>query len=280
MTATIADALRQGAARLSGITDNPRQEARLLLAHATGLTQNDLIREPAAAVDTAGFDALLARRAAHEPIALILGHREFWSMRFAVSPATLIPRADSETVIEAALAAFAGRTPPRRMLDLGTGTGCLLLALLREYPGAFGVGVDLNPAAAALAQRNARQLGLADRAAFLCGDWTNPLGGCFDLIVSNPPYIADPDMAALMPEVGRYEPRHALAAGPDGYDAYRALLPRLRGALEPDGVAVLELGIGQSDVVAALAWDHGFTASLRPDLAGIARAISLLRAPR
>ena len=276
---TVADALRAGAARLQGVADNPRLEARLLLAHALGCSQNDLIREPERLVDPAPFDALLDRRVRHEPVAHIVGRREFWSLRFEVSPATLIPRPDSETLVEAALEAFAGRAPPRRVLDLGTGTGCLLLALLHEFPAAFGIGVDLEPAAAALAQRNATQLGLIDRTGFVVGDWTNAIGGRFELIVSNPPYISDGDMATLMPDVARYEPRLALAAGVDGGDAYRAIIPALPGVLAPGGVAILEIGAGQAEMVSRIAQSRGFAVSLRQDLAGIPRAISVLMPP-
>ncbi len=274
---TIAAALRDAAVRLLPIADNPRLEARLLLAHALGLQPADLIRDPGKTIDTKCLDRLVARREAREPIAQILGRREFWSMTFRVSPATLIPRPDSETLVEAALAAFAQRPPPRRILDLGTGTGCLLLALLREFPAAFGIGVDLAPEAAALARSNAIQLGLADRSAFLCGDWTNGLAGDFDLVVSNPPYIATLAITQLMPEVARYEPRLALEGGADGYDAYRNLLPRLRDSLAADGIAVLELGQGQADTVSALAHACGFATSIRLDLAGIGRAIVLSR---
>jgi release factor glutamine methyltransferase len=251
----------------------------LLLAHALGCSQNDLIRAPERLIDSAPFDVLLERRARYEPIAHIVGRREFWSLRFEVSPATLIPRPDSETLVEAALEAFAGRGPPRRVLDLGTGTGCLLLALLHEYPSAFGVGVDLEPEAASLAQRNATQLGLSERAGFAVGDWTNAIGGRFDLIVSNPPYIADAEMATLMPDVARYEPRLALAAGVDGGDAYRAIIPALCAALEPGGVAILEIGAGQAEMVSEVALSRGFAVSLRHDLAGIPRAISVLMPP-
>ena len=275
MTATIAQALRDGAARLGAVAENPRLEARLLLAHALGLTRNDLIREPQRQIDTRAFDSVLARRLNHEPVAHILGTKEFWSLTFEVSPATLIPRPDTETLVEAAIATFTNRPPPARILDLGTGTGCLLLALLHEFPNAIGVGVDLEPAAAALAKRNAARLGLADRALMVSADWTNPLAGQFDLIVSNPPYIAETDIAALMPDVRRYEPQLALAAGPDGYDAYRKLIPRLVQFLAPAGIAILELGAGQSDFVASVGRDYGFHVSLHPDLAGIPRAISL-----
>lgn len=272
---TIAEAIRTGAARLATVADNPRLEARLLLAHALSCTQNDLIRDPQRPIDPAAFHALLDRRTRHEPIAHIVGRREFWSLGFEVSAATLIPRPDTETLVEDALDAFTGRAPPARILDLGTGTGCLLLALLHEYPDAFGVGIDLEPAAAALAQRNARQLGLIGRSCFGAANWTDPLSGRFDLVVSNPPYIAEADMDSLMPEVGHYEPRRALAAGADGGDAYRTIIPRLHDSLTPAGLAILELGAGQAEMVSAIARQSGFSASLRPDLAGIPRAVRL-----
>jgi release factor glutamine methyltransferase len=178
-------------------------------------------------------------------------------------------------VIEAALAAFAGRTPPNRILDLGTGTGCLLLALLTEFPSATAIGVDLAPAAATLAQTNATRLGLADRVSFVVADWTNPISGRFDLIVANPPYIRRADIAALMPEVARHEPRAALDGGVDGYDAYRAIVPRLRHHLTLHGAAVLELGQGQASYVVGCARKAGLTASVHLDLGKIPRAIVL-----
>jgi release factor glutamine methyltransferase len=272
---TIAQIIHAAAARLHGIAGNPRLEARILLAHALGLTQNDLIRDPNRPVDAAAVEPLLVRRTAREPLALITGHREFWSLDFHVSPATLIPRPDSETLIEAALAEFANRPPPRKIIDLGTGTGCLLLALLTEFPSAFGIGLDLNPEAVALAKRNAIHLGLADRSAFVTSDWTNSLAGRFDLIVSNPPYIPGPDIETLMPEVAHYEPKTALDGGVDGYDAYRTILPNLSHHIEPNGSAILELGLGQANYVTELAREAGLAASLRLDLAEIPRAIVL-----
>jgi release factor glutamine methyltransferase len=272
----IADAIRHGAAvlRAAGI-DNPRLEARLLLAHALGLPVAALLRDPHASADPAGYDALLTRRAAHEPLAYIIGRREFWSLDFAVSPATLIPRPESETLIEAALAAFAHRTPPRRILDLGTGTGCLLLSALHEFPGAFGIGVDRSPDAARLAAANAAALGLAGRAAFLCADWAAPLAARFDLVLCNPPYIPTSDIDGLMQEVARHEPRGALNGGADGLTAYRQIVPCLPALLQPDGVAVLELGVDQAQAVVALAGKFGLTAITRPDLTGLPRAIVL-----
>ncbi len=272
---TVAAAVSDAAARLAAVAENPRLEARLLVARATGLSRGDLIRDPQRLIDRRLVDAFVGRRARHEPMAHILGRREFWSLSFEVSRATLIPRPDSETLIEDALDAFAERAPPARILDLGTGTGCLLLALLHEFPTAFGVGVDKASDAAALAYRNARQLGLIDRAAFLAGDWTDPLRERFDLVVANPPYIAEGDMDALMPEVRDYEPQTALVAGADGGDAYRRIIPILRESMTARGVAVLELGHGQANLVERIARQSGFAVSLRLDLAGIPRSIRL-----
>ncbi|HYZ20794.1 MAG TPA: peptide chain release factor N(5)-glutamine methyltransferase [Rhodopila sp.] len=272
---TVAEALRAGAARLRDVADNPGLEARLLLAHALGATQNDLIRDPGWAIDPAAYNGLLARRQAWEPLAYITGHREFWSLDFLASPATLIPRADSETLVEAAIAAFAGRMPPMRILDLGAGTGCLLLALLHEFPAAFGIGIDITPEAALLARTNSVRLGLGARAGFITGNWTDAVAGCFDLVVSNPPYIAAPEIDRLMPEVAEHEPRGALDGGADGMDAYRTILARMPDILAPDGTAVLELGAGQADLVTEIARGRGFTVSLRLDLARIPRALLL-----
>jgi release factor glutamine methyltransferase len=260
--------------------DNPRLEVRLLLAHALGLTRADLIRDPGREVETETFHALLDRRLRHEPLAHILGHREFWSLDFDVSAVTLIPRPDSETLVEAALGAFANRPKPSRILDLGTGTGCLLLALLHDLPDAFGIGIDIAPDAARLARANAAKLGLIDRAVFYAGNWTNALAGRFDLVVSNPPYIKAGDIPGLMPDVVLYEPLQALDGGADGYDAYRSIIHELPDRLEPDGVAVLELGAGQAPEVTALAHQAGFDTSLHLDLGGIQRAMALFRAGR
>lgn len=272
---SIAQAIQDGAARLAGITDNPRLEARILLAHALGLTRNDLIRDPGRVICTATFYTLIERRVAREPLAHLTGCREFWSMSFQVSPVTLIPRPDSETLIEAALDFFAECAPPRRIVDLGTGTGCLLLAALAEFPDAFGIGIDIVPEAASLARTNAVRLGFANRAAFLAGDWTNSLLGRFDLVISNPPYIPTTQLASLMPEVGLFEPSSALDGGKAGYDAYRAILRDLHHILAPGGAAILELGAGQATYVTELASVAGFEWLLRRDLAEIPRAAVL-----
>lgn len=268
---TAGEALRRGAALLATAgVDTPRLDARLLLGFAAGLSREALLRDPERMVDPAPYQALLTRRAAREPLALILGRQEFWSLEFEVSAATLIPRADSEAVIEAALAAAPDRGRVRRILDLGTGTGCLLLAALTEFPDAWGVGVDRAADAVRLAARNAGALGLAARAGFLCGDWDRALSARFDLVLSNPPYIPGGDIAGLMPEVARHEPGGALDGGADGLDAYRHILGVLPRLLAPGGVAVLEIGFGQAAPVAALA---GRPVAFRADLSGTPRAM-------
>ena len=249
--------------------ESPAREARLLLAHALGTDQPGLLRDLDRPIDPTAYKSLLDRRAAREPLALIVGHQEFWSLRFEVSPDTLIPRADSETLIEAALTTM---PPVHRILDLGTGTGCLLLAALTEYPQAWGVGVEISPAAAALARRNAQALGLADRACFLCGSWADAICSQFNLLLSNPPYLRSDELEGLMPEVRKHEPAQALVAGDDGLAAYRAIIAALPRLLAPRGMAVLELGYGQSESVTALAEQVG-QVTTRSDLAGIPRAL-------
>ncbi len=270
--------LQQAARRLAdaGIED-PAREARHLLALALGVPLRSLTAAGPTSDTAERFAALVVRRAAREPMALIAGHAGFWTLDLEVSRATLIPRADSETLIEAAKTHARN---VRRILDLGTGTGALLLAALVEFPEAFGIGVDLVPEAAALAARNARRNSLADRCAFLASDWDTALAGRFDLVLINPPYIAQPDLAALMPEVREHEPTTALAAGPDGLAAYRLLLPRLPALLAPrseagGGIAVLEIGQGQGADIATLAPLELSLLELRRDLAGIPRAAVL-----
>jgi release factor glutamine methyltransferase len=267
--------------RAAGI-ESPRFEARLLLAHALGCGTDDLFRDPRAMVPPAaaqGFRTLIERRLRHEPIAHLVGTRGFWLLDVEVSPATLIPRPDTETLIEAALDARPDRQAVHRVLDLGTGTGCLLLAALREFPNARGIGVDLAPGAAALARRNAERARLGHRARFLAGDWSQAIGPQvrFDLILSNPPYIATDEIARLMPEVAWHEPRLALDGGADGLAAYRALIPCLASLLAPDtGRAVIELGAGQRPPVEAMARNSGLaTVTCRTDLGGVERALVL-----
>jgi release factor glutamine methyltransferase len=269
-------ALSHAAASLRAVgIEAPRQEARRLLAHLLGIPPGAL---PSAItlVDAAALAALVARRTAREPLAYITGSSGFWTFEVAVSPATLIPRPDSETLIEAALAEFPDRRVVRNILDLGTGTGCLLLAALQEFPCAFGVGVDRVAEAARLAAGNAARLAMQTRAAFLAADWAAPLSARFDLILCNPPYIHAADIASLMPEVAHHEPGTALSGGADGLDAYRVLMPRLAGLLAPHGCAVFELGQGQAPEVAELARRAGFgRIATRADLGGIDRALVL-----
>ncbi len=238
------------------------------MAHALGLQRSALLLDldrPA----PAGFAALADRRAAREPVAYITGTRGFWTIDLHVAPGVLIPRADSETLIEAAVAHFGDRSP-RTILDLGTGSGALLLAALDQWPGASGIGVDQSAAAMAIARANAERLGMRDRARIVRGGWTGA-GGAHDLILCNPPYIAEGE--ALPDEVALYEPASALFAGPDGLDDYRAIAPVLRAQIAPGGAAILEIGSTQADAVAALLTAQGFAVALRHDLGGRPRAL-------
>lgn len=264
-----------GAARLTAAgVDNAGLDTRLLLAHALGVDQATMLRDQTVAVPSA-FEPLLARRAAREPLALILGRQGFWTLDLEVSRDTLIPRADSETLVEAVLAARPDRRTALRVLDLGTGTGCLLLAVLSEYPGAWGVGVDIAPGAAVLAARNAAGAGVAARASFVVADWATAISGQFNVVLSNPPYIPAWELPGLMPEVAGFEPWRALDGGVDGLVAYRSLLACLPGLLAPGGLAVFELGHHQSSVVQPLAEQAGFSATVRLDLNGVERALVL-----
>lgn len=224
------------------------------------------------------FQALLVRRERREPIAHITGRREFWSLSFTVTADTLDPRPDSETVIEAVLAAVPDRTQALNVLDFGTGTGCLLLATLSEYPNAVGLGIDRSEGALAVARGNASALGLEQRAQFRTGDWGAGIHGLFHVILSNPPYIPDNDIAGLEAEVAAFEPWSALAGGPDGLDCYRALAPDIARLLAPGGVAVLEVGQGQAADVAAILQAAGLIPQgVRHDLGGIERCVIATR---
>jgi release factor glutamine methyltransferase len=262
--------------------ESARAEAWLLLAAATGLPRGSLMAgalERLSAAQEARLEAMVRRREAREPMAYILGEKEFWSLPFAVGPAVLIPRPESEGVVEAALALATDRAAPLRVLDLGTGSGCLLLALLSELPEATGLGTDLSPDALALARRNARRLGLAARARFERRSWGSGLADAFDLIVSNPPYVGTDNLASLAPEVRAFEPELALTAGPDGLAAYRALAPDCARLLAPGGSVVLEIGQGQGAAVAAILAAHGFAVTdRRADLADIERCLVARRA--
>jgi release factor glutamine methyltransferase len=268
----VAPALRDAAQRLAAVSDSPRLDAELLMAHALGVERDRMLLDPSRFAVPDAFAGLIERRLAHEPVAYILGTRDFWTIRLSVGPGVLIPRPDSETLIEAAVGYFEGGAP-KRILDLGTGPGTLLLAALAEWPGASGVGVDASEAALGYARRNAAALGFAERADFRCGDWGEGIAEAFDLILCNPPYIAASE--ALMPDVADHEPAGALFAGDDGLADYRRIIPDLPRLLAPGGVAVLEIGATQHISVRSLAEAAGFGVQYRQDLAGRDRALLL-----
>lgn len=274
-TAGAALARARAALQAVGI-DSAALDARLLVATAMGAALETVIAWPERmlAPEAAGrLEALLRRRVAREPMAYILGRREFWSLDFMVTPATLTPRPDSETLVAAVLDQVPDRRAPLRLVDFGAGTGCLLLALVSELPGASGLGVDYDPAALQVARANAAQLGLAARVQFVQGEWGRSLTGAFDLVISNPPYIATGELGELAPEL-RYEPRLALDGGEDGLMAYRALIPDAARLLRAGGLLALEVGAGQAPGVGELLVAAGLAPlGSRRDLAGIERCV-------
>jgi release factor glutamine methyltransferase len=264
-------ALARATAQLSEVSDTPRLDAEVLMAAALGIGRDRLILAPPNVLPPDSFGDMLERRRAGEPVAYITGQRAFWTIDLEVGPGVLIPRPDSETLIAAGVEHFAGRAGPARILDLGTGPGTLLLAALDEWPGATGIGVDASPVALSFAQRNAERLGLAGRAAFQLGDWTAGLGGRFDLILCNPPYVATD--AETGPGVADYEPPEALFAGADGLDDYRRLAPAIGSLLAAGGLAAIEIGHDQADSAAALFIAAGHAPELARDLANRPRAL-------
>ena len=277
---TLIEMLRQ-----AGI-DSADADARLLIAHALGIDRAGLTangERPLTAAETKAIDALAARRLRREPVARILGEKEFWSLSLQVTPAVLVPRPDTETVIEAALDVIVRdclRAERLRILDIGTGSGALLLALLSELPNAHGIGTDISEAALQIARANAERHGLANRCTFVACNIVDGLQNPFDLIVSNPPYVAHGEIAALAPEVRDYDPAVALDGGSDGLDGYRAIAPAARRLLAPGGHLIVELGAGQESAVGALFTKAGLTVgAARKDLAGIPRAIRATIAP-
>lgn len=267
---TVGEAIRAATEEIA--VDWARDDVEILMAHALGITRSAMLighmRSPA----PAAFDAMLLRRMKHEPVAYILGETEFYGRRFAVSPDVLIPRGDSETVVTAALESC---PTPRRVLDCGVGSGCLLLSILAERPGASGVGIDRSPDAIKIAVENAAALDIEGDWLMKLADWTQPGWsddlGRFDLVIANPPYVED--AAELDASVRDHEPAGALFAGPDGLDDYRVLIPQLPGLLAPGGIAVLEIGYRQAAAVAALAANAGFETLLRRDLADRPRVL-------
>jgi release factor glutamine methyltransferase len=277
-TLTIGRLLDRSVTRLAaaGIAE-PRHEARLILALALGIEPAAILGWPERVVQpelAAAAEALIARRVDGEPVSRLRGKREFWSLDFALSPDTLDPRADSETLIAAALADIPDRAAALRVVDFGTGTGCLLLALLSELPKATGLGIDISAGAVAAAQGNAAALGLAGRAEFRIGVWAARIDGPADVILANPPYIPRSEIGRLPAEVLAFDPRAALDGGPDGLSAYRPLGAAIRGLLGPAGKAYIEIGAGQGLQVVRVLGEAGLTVTaVCRDLAGIERCV-------
>ncbi len=276
--ATVGDALTDAAAALAAAGfDEPRRRARRLLAAALRVSGADIFAHPEralSAAEEARVAAMLSRVIAREPLSRIIGRREFWGLEFVLSADTLDPRPDSESVVEAVLARLPDRTPAYRFLDLGTGTGCLLLALLSEFPRAIGVGIDLAAGAALTARRNATLLGLGERAYFAVGDWAGAIAGGFDAVVANPPYIATRAIPELPPEVRNYDPKRALDGGPDGLLDYRAIAADLFRLLRPGGLFAAEIGLGQAEAVASILAQGGLAIEgFAADLGGVIRCV-------
>ena len=270
----VREALAAAAGRLSGASASPRLDAELLMAEALGATREAMLLSRLNDPSPPGFPPLVARREAGEPVAYILGRRDFWSIEIEVGPGALIPRPDSETLLEAAVAHFKGRTP-ETILDLGTGPGTLLLGALAEWPEARGLGIDASAAALRYARRNAERLGLAGRAELRLGDWAKGVEGRFDLILCNPPYV---ESASDLPrDVREWEPAQALFAGADGLADYRRLAPQIPPLLATGGIACFEVGAGQAEAVAALFTPYGLHAEAHADLGGHLRCLALTR---
>ena len=283
--ASVAHARRALAGQLhDGGIESAELDARILIGHALGLDHAGLAastHQQVSDLSATQIERFAARRLAGEPVARIVGHKEFWSLPFAVTPAVLVPRPETETVVELALALL-DRDGPRiralRIADLGTGSGAILLALLSELPRAQGIGTDIDADALAVARANAAQLGLANRTAFVASDYGAALEGPFDLVVSNPPYVASGDIATLAREVREHDPVHALDGGPDGLAAYRAIAADAPRLLKRAGHLAVEIGAGQQDAVTRLFSAAGLAiGEVRPDLSDIARAVAARR---
>lgn len=276
---TRAEALSAATRRLAAAgVDTPGLDAKILLLALEAIESAELMADPdKPMIARNDFDSVISRRCLREPVSKILGYRDFWTHRFIVTPDVLDPRPDTEVLIESALQIETSRAPTR-ILDLGTGSGCILLTLLDEIPSSIGVGVDISVAALAIAERNAKAMRLTDRVEFFASDWFSALDGTFNLVVSNPPYISTTESGILSPEVIDWDPGAALFAGMDGLQAYRKIANGLGAVLEQDGTALFEIGIGQVDPVTAIFREAGFSKiSSRLDLGGIERCLIVQR---
>ncbi len=269
---TVRRALADATRRLEPGSATPRLDAELLMAHALGLEREALLLSGQDQGAPPAFDELVERRAKGEPVAYMIGRRAFWTIEIEVGPGALVPRPDSETLIEAAVKHF-GKAGPSTILDLGTGPGTLLLAALDQWPAAQGVGIDASAAALGYARSNAERLGMSDRSDFRLGNWSESVSQVFDLVLCNPPYVEAG--AALPRDVSEWEPPEALFAGADGLDAYRRLAPMIGWLIAPGGIACVEIGAGQQAAVAALFRSHGLDVSVREDLARRPRCLVL-----
>jgi release factor glutamine methyltransferase len=268
--------LARGAAQLqaAGI-ESARLDARVLLSEALRVSSDSLFPAGCTPAQIADFEAHIARRAAREPLAYITGRKEFWSLEFEVGPGVLIPRPDSETLVEEALRQFPDPEAAVRVLDIGTGSGCLIVAFLKERPNAFGLGSDSSLAALAHARRNASKHGLSDRCQF---EIAPGVAQEFDLILANPPYLTDEEYQASPPEIRKYEPQRAFVAGADGLAGFRDFLPIVVESLAPDGTALFEIGLGQADEVTGIVMDAGLEVRHSVhDLSSIPRCLAVGR---
>jgi release factor glutamine methyltransferase len=270
---SIARALSRATQQIGAASDTPRLDAELLMAEALNVDRDRLLLSPQGKEAPERFWPMVERRIEGEPVAYITGRRAFWDIELHVGPGVLIPRPDSEVLIASAIEHFEGTAGPARILDLGTGPGTLLLAALDLWPKATGVGIDVSRQALSYAAANARRLGFEPRTKLKIGDWAKGVNETFDLILCNPPYVAEG--AKLGPGVAEYEPDEALCAGSEGLDAYRELAPQLPGLLAKNGLAAVEIGSDQGESVPPILARDGLSATVAPDLAGRPRAVLL-----
>lgn len=274
----VKEALREAVKQLQAARiETASLDARVLLEHVLGISREQLLLafdDVMTPKEEQAYQAIIAERAKRRPVAQLIGKREFWGMDFIVTEDTLTPRPDSETLVEAVLANVKDKAAPLKILDLGTGTGCLLLSLLKELPNASGMGVDASPKALSVARENAKNLEFSLRARFRINDWCQGLGETFDIVVANPPYIATTDILGLEPEVAQFEPKLALDGGADGLKAYRDVVAALPPVLAAEAIVGFEVGAGQHAALAEIAAGQGFAVKeMRQDLQGVMRAV-------